>query len=155
MGSPGECRCSAGLLVVTWGLWEPPRCGGFVRLGWRLIMFDDEGAVNELADVSPTDSEDWVYSDEPTAAVGERSYLEAEPVTVDEDDPDDPEDRREAFIPRDRFDQVHGRAQELERELLWQREQHELARRAMAAGYRDVAQYEQDDAWARAHHYAG
>jgi len=127
-------------------------------------MFDEEGAVNELADASPADSEgfvpecgadeDWVYSDDPAAEFGDPSHFATGPENVEEDD-SDAHHGREAFIPRDRFDQVHGRAQQLEQELLWHRERNELAQRAMAAGYRDVAQFEHDDAWARANHYEG
>jgi len=121
-------------------------------------MFDDEGAVNGWADASPADSEgeflpEFDRDDGAGADVGNSSYYSTEPETVEEADP---EIRgREGFIPRDRYDQVHGRAQQLEQELLWQRERNELAQRAMAAGYRDVEQFEHDDSWARSNHYDG
>jgi len=160
--APGWLSIELNIEIFVASAW----CGGFF-VGWftELFMFDEEGAVNGLADASPADSEgfvpeygadeDWVYSDDPATEFGEPSFEATGPVNVDEDDSESHRDGREAFIPRDRFDQVHGRAQQLEQELMWQREQNELAQRAMAAGYRDVAQFEHDDAWARANHYEG
>lgn len=63
------------------------------------------------------------------------------------------EGTRSAFIPRDRFDQVHGRAQQLEQETATLKERETVITRAMAAGYRDLAAFEHDDKWAKANNY--
>lgn len=113
-------------------------------------MLRNEGAVKGYADASPADSDDEARGDSPA----DRPTVSVGPENGGDNYPE-AQDGREAFIPRDRFDQVNGRAQQLDRELQWHRDHSALVQRALTAGYRDLDDFQRDDNWARSQGFHG